>query len=46
MIAAGLVRSVIHPMNPDRMLTANLPLQVINWFAQWEAVLRQTTRAA
>lgn len=45
-IAAGHIRSMIHPGNPDRILTPNIPLQVINWFAQWEGTLRQTTKAA
>jgi len=46
MIAAGAVKSQIHPANPDRILTPAIPLQVINWFAQWEGTIKQTTKAA
>lgn len=45
-IAAGQIESMIHPANSDRILTPNIPIQVIGWFAQWEGTIRQTTRAA
>jgi len=44
-IASGAIKSKIHPSNPDRLLTPNIPLQVIGHFLQWEAVLKQVTRA-
>lgn len=43
-IQSGLIKSKIHPQNPDRMLVPNVPLQVINWFAQAEINITQTTR--
>ncbi len=45
-IAAGQIKSQIHPANTDRILTPNIPIQVIGWFAQWEGTIRQTTKAA
>lgn len=45
-IAAGHIKSQVHPANSDRMLTPNIPLQVIGWFAQGEITIRQTTKAA
>jgi len=43
-IQSGLIKSKIHPQNPDRMLVPNVPLQVINWFAQAEINITQTTQ--
>jgi hypothetical protein len=44
-IASGAIKSKLHPSNPDRLLTPNIPLQVIGHFLQWEAVFKQVTRA-
>lgn len=44
MLAQNAVKSQIHPLNSDRMLVPNIPLQVISWFAQAEMTIRQTTK--
>ena len=44
-IASGAIKSKLHPSNRDRLLTPNIPLQVIGHFLQWEAVFKQVTAA-
>ncbi len=43
-IEKGLIKSMIHPLSPDRLLVPNIPIQVIGWLAQVEMTISQTTQ--
>lgn len=43
-IQQNLIQPKIHPLNPDRILVPNIPVQVIGWFAQAEITVSQTTQ--
>ncbi len=45
-VANNQIKSRIHPANSDRLLLDSLPIQVIAWFAQFEATVKQVTRIA